>query len=233
MKSALRQKSHLRAGLAIGPILFVVAILAVLVAALAAGSGGIQNAPGTEQARTNGAAIMAQGTNIRMGAQRVLSNSAIAVDSIRTVGTSTTDTSGAGIFTAAGGSVPPQNPPGGAAGAGALNNWTIATGYLGGVGLTGTPADISTTAGASGADLVALISVTQPVCQQINRQNTGVAGYWIVASAGTSSQVGDTRFDTTSNISNLSGLPITGRAQGCVANQADTAWYYFQLLLAN
>ncbi len=226
------QRPALSAGIAIGPILFVVAILAVLVAALAAGSGGFTASTTTDTARTNAAALIQQGQNIMMGAQRILGGGTATAEQVRGVGVSTTDTSGNGIFTAAGGGVPPQNPPGGSVAASAA--WAIGTAYLGGVGVTGTPADNSTSATAAGADLVAWIQVTQTTCQQINRILTGTAaGYWIVASGGGAAQVGTARLDTTTNITNYGSLAIGGRTQACVANQADAVYIYYQLLSAS
>ncbi len=208
------------------------AILAVLVAALSAGSGGFTASTTTDTARTNAAAIIQQGQNILLGAQRILGSGTATAEQIRAVGISTTDTSGNGIFTAAGGGVPPQNPPAGATPAGVL--WGPATAYLGGIGANGTPADVTTSAAATGADLIVGIQVTQATCQQINRILTGTAaGYWIVSSAGTATQVSASRLDTTTNISNYGSLPISGRTQGCVANQADNFYGYFQLIVGS
>lgn len=48
-------------GIAIGPILFVIAILAVLVGAISSGSGGFGSDTSVERARANAAAIVAIG----------------------------------------------------------------------------------------------------------------------------------------------------------------------------
>ncbi len=67
------QRSH-QQGIAIGPILFVVAVLAVLVAALVSGSGGFTASNTTEEDRTTVAAVMAIGNDVKLGVQRVLGN---------------------------------------------------------------------------------------------------------------------------------------------------------------
>ncbi len=60
-------------GIAIGPILFVVAILAILATAIAAGSSTFATSSGQETNRTNAASMIQIGSNLKMGVDRITS----------------------------------------------------------------------------------------------------------------------------------------------------------------
>src|ERR1043166_909263 len=60
------------AGIAIGPILFVVAILASLATAIAAGSSTFATNASQETNRTNAAAMISIGQNLKMGVDRIV-----------------------------------------------------------------------------------------------------------------------------------------------------------------
>src|SRR5580704_10446143 len=62
---------HNDAGIAIGPILFIIAILAILAAAIAAGSGSFTAPTASEGAKTKASAIIQLGDNIKMGMDRL------------------------------------------------------------------------------------------------------------------------------------------------------------------
>jgi hypothetical protein len=61
-----------QSGIAIGPILFIVAILAILATAIAAGSSTFATSSGQEAARTNAAALIQIGQNLKLGADRLI-----------------------------------------------------------------------------------------------------------------------------------------------------------------
>ncbi len=70
-------RSHLQinSGIALAPILFVVALLAVLVAALAAGSGGFSTNIGRDNARIMATSLIHTCTNYKLATQRMVNGS--------------------------------------------------------------------------------------------------------------------------------------------------------------
>ncbi len=65
---------HHQQGIALGPILFIIAILAILAAAIAAGSGGFTASTNTESAKVMAQAIIDYGDQIQAAVNVVLSN---------------------------------------------------------------------------------------------------------------------------------------------------------------
>src|SRR5580704_8025887 len=65
------------AGIAIGPILFIIAILAILAAAIAAGSGSFTAPTATEGAKTKASALIQLGDNLKMGMDRLTMENSI------------------------------------------------------------------------------------------------------------------------------------------------------------
>ncbi|MFZ4859913.1 MAG: hypothetical protein ACOYL3_26415 [Desulfuromonadaceae bacterium] len=62
---ARKGKTRADAGIAIAPILFVIALLGILAAAIAAGSGAFSSSTSTESAKATAEAIVQQGVNIQ------------------------------------------------------------------------------------------------------------------------------------------------------------------------
>ena len=60
------------AGIAIGPILFIIAILAILAAAIAAGSGSFTSGTTSESAKTKASALIQIGENLKVGMDRLI-----------------------------------------------------------------------------------------------------------------------------------------------------------------
>lgn len=60
------------AGIAIGPILFIIAVLGILAAAIAAGSGSFTAGTSTESNRAKAAALIDIGQNLKIGFDRIL-----------------------------------------------------------------------------------------------------------------------------------------------------------------
>ncbi|HVY12990.1 MAG TPA: hypothetical protein VHB73_05435, partial [Alphaproteobacteria bacterium] len=59
-------------GIAIGPILFIIAILAILATAIAAGSSTFATNSSQETNRTNASAMVQIGQNLKMGMDRLM-----------------------------------------------------------------------------------------------------------------------------------------------------------------
>ena len=68
----------MNAGIAIGPILFIIAILGILAAAIAAGSGSFTAGTSNETNRTKSAAIIQIGENLKVGMDRMMMENGIA-----------------------------------------------------------------------------------------------------------------------------------------------------------
>src|ERR1700743_2821598 len=66
------------AGIAIGPILFIIAILAILAAAIAAGSGSFTAGTSSESNRTKASALIQIGENLKVGMDRMMMTNGIA-----------------------------------------------------------------------------------------------------------------------------------------------------------
>src|SRR5476649_511292 len=66
------------AGIAIGPILFIIAILAILAAAIAAGSGGFTSGTANESNSTKASALIQIGENLKIGMERMVMENGIS-----------------------------------------------------------------------------------------------------------------------------------------------------------
>src|SRR5271154_5591680 len=66
------------AGIAIGPILFIIAILAILAAAIAAGSGGFTSGTASESNSTKASALIQIGENLKIGMERMVMENGVA-----------------------------------------------------------------------------------------------------------------------------------------------------------
>ena len=71
-----------QSGIAIGPILFIIAILAVLAAAIAAGSGSFTAGTSNEKAKTFSSSIMTQAGAIKNGVEKVLIGNSCTVNDL-------------------------------------------------------------------------------------------------------------------------------------------------------
>lgn len=93
-------------GIAIGPILFVVALLGLLAAAIAAGSGVFTGTTTSEADRANAAALIEIGQNLKFGVDRIVGNgyepTVIVADPVAT----TNDTD---LFAPVGGGIAPPS----------------------------------------------------------------------------------------------------------------------------
>ena len=77
-----QRKINNRDGIALGPILFIIAILAVIAAAIAAGSSGFNANTNTENVKTMAETIIQQMQAIRDGTQRAILENSCDVNSV-------------------------------------------------------------------------------------------------------------------------------------------------------
>ncbi|MBP7253236.1 MAG: hypothetical protein KBA75_07115 [Alphaproteobacteria bacterium] len=94
-------------GIAIGPILFVVALLGILAAAIAAGSGSFTGSSAKESAKAKAAAIVETGQHLKFGWDKI-TNDGIAPENVVIDPTSTSSTTD--LYSPSGGGItPPSN----------------------------------------------------------------------------------------------------------------------------
>ncbi len=207
----MSQRLPHEAGIAIGPILFVVAILGILAAAIAAGSGSFTGSSSTESARTKAAALIQIGQNLKVGADRLVGLGYDA-DTIHIDPTSTTLDND--IFSPSGGgvgvpSVTMANTP-------ATDTWHYT--HL-----------AVTNMGTSATELVAFLPIALTVCDQVN----------VKANAISTSASNDATL--AADVGNVSNDPSGGSAwpsklnampTGCLKGSgSSTGYYYYQVLV--
>lgn len=226
---SLDRNFHQNAGIAIGPILFVIAILAVLVGALAAGSGGFGSSTADDAKRVQATTLIQQGTTIKSAMDRLLVQG-FDTTSIIVSPTFTTGNAEGALFAPAGGGLTPQVPPANIIAASA------AWGYVPAANLPGI--------GSTGAnDFITLIEVKDTsVCKALNsvifgRTATQTTTIPAPSSAATITNAAVTASDgvaATGNAADLSGIAsLSGRTQGCFSDGGTTPkFYYYQILSA-
>jgi hypothetical protein len=202
----------LDAGIAIGPILFIIAILGILAAAVAAGSGSFTSSTTNEASSTKASAIIEIGNNLKTGFDRVtigengvaFANVVISVDHTD----ATTD-----LFSPIGGgiaapSVSLSNDPG-------TDVWHYPLIAVPGIG-------------TSLGSRVALLHVSSAVCDQVNLKAASLAAgmaHTDAADLGDFASAGPIASAATNWPSDFKGKSV-----GCVENTDHTtlaAGYFF------
>jgi len=193
-------------GIAIGPILFVIAVLGILASAIAAGSGSFNSTTTKESVRAKAAALIDIGQTLKFGFDRLMAYETAFDDIV----ISTSDTSAAvDLFSPIGGgigvpSVTMSETP-------ASDIWYYA--------LIAVP-DVGTSAGSR----VAILKIIEGVCDQINVKANSMA-------EGAADAAGDDLGDFTSETLNtVADWPVAwdGKPTGCVENtNATTSGFYF------
>lgn len=187
------------AGIAIGPILFIIAILGILAAAIAAGSGSFSSSTTKESNSTKAAALIEIGQNLRVGFDRILSYGSYAVTDIVIDPTATTHEYD--LFAPTGGGIAPPSVNMRVANADTAKDvWYYPMLKITNVGDTGAR--------------VAMLHIDAGVCDQVNIKANGVA---TPASTGGSTSGSP---DLGGDISTYA--PVTGNAAGKVVLDAET-----------
>jgi len=205
------------AGIAIGPILFIIAILA---AAIAAGSGSFTAGTGSESNRTKSSALVEIGDNLKIGMDRItmeggVSPASVVIDPAHT-------NLPADLFSPSGGGI--ASPSVSMANAPATDLWHYIAGPVPGIGAGG-----SGTAG----DIVAVLPVSQGVCAEINNRTTGSA--LVAAGADLGNFYSDSAgvLGTATFVGWPSASPnLVGVSTGCVqnTNTSSVGYFYYQVL---
>ncbi len=199
------------AGIALGPILFVLAILGLLAAAIASGGGYFSNNSTNEAARTNAAALIQSGNLLKVGFSRLIGNG-VEFDNIVIAPNSTTDD--VDLFSPSGGSVNvPMNTL-------ANNPATDVWHY---------PLAALPQMGTGATDRIALLKVNKALCNESNIKANALS---TDADNGIlSADVGDVIAVTLTGAAAWP-TPLIGQEIGCLKNTNATTpgYFYFQVL---
>lgn len=200
-----RQQFPANAGIAIGPILFIIAILAILAAAIAAGSGSFTAGTTNESASTKASALIQIGEVLRVGMDRLTVEGVIPFSSV-IINTSNT-VNNVDLFSPSGGGITPpsaalSNTPG-------TDIWTYPQEALPGLG---TPA----------AEQLAVLRIDANSCNTVNIKANGV----------NTPAVGDYGNFNATSATYTTTWPFNGATVGCVQNNntATTGYYFYQVL---
>lgn len=236
--SKIKKLPQSQPGLAIGPILFVIAILAVLVGALAANSGGFSTSTADESNRVNASAVIEQGISLKNGIDR-LSVNGVALNAINLQPNYAAGTEDFALFASIGGGVMQFAPPANTTTTTGVSNWRFTE-----------KANIPGLGNAGGNDFVAVIEIkNEAACKMVNAVLFGkdssmaqtVPGN---ATAVTMNDVGscsNVNVQTTTAGCNLAAnafdisaiTAVANRTQACVTDGASTPrYFYFQVLAA-
>jgi hypothetical protein len=195
------------AGIAIGPILFIIAILAILAAAIAAGSGGFTASTATESARTKASALIQIGENLKVGMDRVTMENGISLSSVVINPANTSSTTD--LFSPTGGGI--SVPSAALANNPSTDVWMYPQAPLPGLG-------------TSAPEQLAVLSIDPGTCGEVNSKASG-------APTPPAADLGNFQMTTIPN-SNASLWPFTGATVGCVQNDnpATPGYFFFQVL---
>lgn len=212
-KHSPEQKFSSEAGIAIGPILFIIAILAILAAAIAAGSGSFTSGTSGESNRTKASALIQIGENLKIGMDRLIMENNIAFGNYTIDPTHTS--ANTDMFSPIGGGITApsdtlSNTPG-------TDHWYYPTGPVPGIG-------------TNSSEQLAVLRVASGVCDEINARANAITNTPSVNSA----DLGD--FTSTNDISssNTNSWPYEGKTVGCVNNTNSTTaskgTFFYQVL---
>lgn len=208
------------AGIAIGPILFIIALLGILAAAIAAGSGSFTSSTTNESDKTKAAALIQIGENLKIGMDRLLLENNVTFANV-VIGTTNTSNV-TDLFSPTGGgiTIPATtmsiNPN--------TDVWYYPTAILPGLG-SGVSSGLP--------DRLAMILVDQGTCDQVNIKavglNNNVTNY-------DSAPIGDPTV-ANGNLGNLlanGSWPalLDGQLVGCINDTSanDTGYWFYQVI---
>lgn len=196
------------AGIAIGPILFIIAILGILAAAIAAGSGSFTAGTSTESARTKASALIQIGENLKVGMDRITMSNSLTLSQV--IVNSNNTANNVDLFAPTGGGI--AAPSASLSNNSAEDAWFYPAGALPGLGAT------------ASTEKLAVLKVDSSTCNEINNKANGV-NTPAVGDYGNFAAASETFSATTT-------WPFTGKTVGCVQNNntGATGYYFFQVL---
>lgn len=201
------------AGIAIGPILFIIAVLGILAAAIAAGSGSFTSTSTNESNSTKASAMLQIGQNLKIGFDRITGNG-IDFDTVNIDPDDTTASTD--IFSPSGGGV--SSPSVTMANAPATDAWQYIKVPM-------------PKMGTSATDQLGILKVSQGVCEEINKKALGVTG--TTGGSGTArADLGSSNPPTSTSLTTAIGVwptLLAGKPTGCFVNSnggTDNHYFY-------
>jgi len=209
MKSVDIDQSRLEtdAGIAIGPILFIIAVLGILAAAIAAGSGSFTTSTTIESNKTKASALIEIGQNLKVGFDRIVGYD-VALTAVDVDPTHTSCSTC--LFSPTGGGISPPSTtmsetPG-------TDTWIYHNVTLPAMGIgTGTS-----------PNKVAFLKVTSGVCDQINLRANAVTTPSVALTATTGDITHAAPDDWPAT---LAGIPT-----GCFRDSTANVYWFYQVI---
>jgi hypothetical protein len=204
----MEQRLNSNAGIAIGPILFIIAILAILAAAIAAGSGSFTAGTSTESNNTKASALIQIGENLKVGMDRMTMENNVAFGGYTINANNTYNNNDLFSPTGGGVTVPSatmSNQP-------SVDQWYYPTIPVPGIG-------------TNNAEQLAVIHVSPAVCDSINTKANNIT------STPAAAALGDFTSANTLPLVNTWPTALQGKPIGCVNNSSNSNNDYFYEVL--
>ncbi len=196
------------AGIAIGPILFIIAILAILAAAIAAGSGGFTAGTSGEKFRTQASAMIEVGQNLKVGMDRLVIDNSIDIPNIVINPAMTANNNE--LFSPTGGGI--AAPSSSLAGNPSSDTWVYLNAPFSGVG------------NSSNNQIIAMLNVSQGLCAEVNNKVIG------------STSTAQTAINAANLLGLSAGAALTipaglqGKTVGCLNNSVAPNNVFYQII---
>ncbi len=206
-----------QSGIAIGPILFIIAILAILAAAIASGSGSFTSSTAGESNRTKAAGLIQVAESLKIGMDRLTIEQGGTPSGVSTFTINPTNTTGTyDLFSPTGGGIAP--PPASLAAVPNSDTWHYLTGQFPGMG-------------TAAVDYFAVLNINGDVCNEVNNRvgvNTTIATNLVLNSifgAATPPVTG-------SNVPLIINIPseLSGKPIGCFGDSTGPSYYFYEVL---
>lgn len=209
--SRARRAHGAEAGIAIGPLLFIIAIIGVLAIAIAASSGSFNGGTASESARLKASSLIQIGGLLKAGFAR-MTGSGTDFDSINIDPTATTNDND--LFAPSGGSV---NVP----------SVTLANNPA--VDVWHYPLAVLPHIGTGQSDRLAMLKVAKGVCNEVNIKANAIATD--ADDSTLTADIGDVTVTTLTGAAQWP-TPLDTKEVGCVHNGNGTTpgYFYFQVL---
>lgn len=208
MRGIITARRKAEQGIAIGPILFIIAILGILAAAIAAGSGSFTASTSSEGAKTKAAALIQVGENLKIGMDRLVIENGIAWGDYTIDTTKTANAND--LFSPTGGGIAAPSPSLSNDPANG-DNWNYPTGAVPGFG-------------SDNDDQIVVLPVSKVVCDEVNNKANGYNNEPAINLTAAALQVNTTIADLTGWPAALQGKPI-----GCISS-SDTKYFFYEVL---
>lgn len=226
--SSMKARFQRDAGIALGPILFIIATLAILAAAIAAGSGSFNASTNTEGNKAKASAIIQVGDNLKVGVDRLTMENGVNYNGWTMAPANTSNN--VDLFSPSGGGIAP--PSIAMAGNPASDVWYYPQG--------GIPQLGSYASNAANTLQLAVLNIAPGVCAEINNRANGnaaqmnnpgkdVGNFALPFSSG---NIGAPMNANWPAANSGNQLDLRGRPVGCVynLNGGSTGYYFYEVL---